>query len=832
MRFLSHLCLGTKAIFIGLAWILLSSTAGHADELEAIFQNPPPAAKPQVLWMWMGGAVSSEGITRDLEALKEEGFGGATMVTLSDTCTPWSGVIANTPAPQAVAFTEPWWKLVKQAASESRRLGLDFGIYNCPGYESSGGPWIAPEFSMQEIVWSETRVKSGTTFSGTLERVKPKLAPVEPFPVFDPAMGKAGWPDVPARRDFYRDVAVLALPADGVAAREKIIDLTGKMSAEGRLEWTPPAGDWIIYRFGRTTMGALIQPCQPEAIGLECDKMSREAVEFHMNQIVDEAKRHLGDLVGNGFSHCFFDSYEAGTPGWTPRMREEFSARRGYDLTPFLPTLAKRVVGSEAETRKFQADFDRTIRDLYRDNYFPTIQRVLNASGLAFMCEPYGGPWEIAEAVPSVDRVTGEFWTEKGAFAPNDLAPTIAAARAAGRGIIEAEALTGQPRDSQWTETPGWLKPIGDAAFCAGVNRLVLHRFVHQPFDDRWRPGVTMGQWGSHFDRTQTWWKPGKAWVSYLARCEALLQWGELGADKNDFSMGEISGKVELSVVHRQKNGVDVFFVANLARSGGGAKCSFAVSGRQPELWNPVTGERRDLSEGESKDGRTIVPLEFAAAESCFVVFRRPSSTRTGIAVEKDFAPLKAVGEIAGAWQVSFDPAWGGPKETTFAKLVDWTRRAEEGIKYYSGTAVYTKTFDLPDATSTGGKLFLDLGTVRDLAEVRLNGKNLGVVWTAPWRVEITGAVQPAQNKLEIEVTNVWANRLIGDERQPPDCEWGKGDQGYGGPLKKYPDWLMKGGTRPSEGRFTFTTWNYFTKDSPLSPSGLLGPVRLMRESR
>ena len=132
------------------------------------------------------------------------------------------------------------------------------------------------------------------------------------------------------------------------------------------------------------------------------------------------------------------------------------------------------------------------------------------------MCEPYGGPWAIGEVVPRVDRVVTEFWTEGGKFLPYELEPTVAAVRAAKGNLIEAEAFTGSPGYSQWAETPSWLKSIGDTAYCEGVNRLCLHRFTHQPLDERFRPGLTMGQWGTHFDRTQTWWEPGKAWVQLL----------------------------------------------------------------------------------------------------------------------------------------------------------------------------------------------------------------------------------------------------------------------------------------------------------------------------
>jgi hypothetical protein len=409
----------------------------------------------------------------------------------------------------------------------------------------------------------------------------------------------------------------------------------------------------------------------------------------------------------------------------------------------------------------------------------------------------------------------------------------VAGARANGANLISAEAFTGDPRESQWNETPEWLKSIGDPAFCDGINRFMLHRFVHQPFDDRYQPGMAMGQWGTHFDRTQTWWEPGKAWVKYLQRCDALLQWGQIAT--NDFTANSVSGGLNARSIHRRDGDSDVYFVANVARGGGAAKCSFGVADKQPELWNPVTGEMRDLPEFEIKDGRTILPLKFASSESCFIVFRKPIASSGQMAGAENFPELKIIGEINGEWQVRFDSKWGGPKKpVTFTMLEDWTQRPEPGIKYFSGTAVYTKTFDLPKSAigNRQSPIYLDLGKVHALAEVWLNGKNFGVVWTAPWRVDISSAVKAKRNKLEIKVTNVWANRLIGDEQQPPDCEYGKGAFGFGGPLKAFPEWFVTGQPRPSSGRFTFTTWNYFTKDSPLVSSGLLGPVTLTARAK
>lgn len=803
-----------------------------ANDLEHAFRQPPDSAKPGVLWMWMGCNLGKAGITRDLEALKAAGFGRTTMFSLADVTTPWAGEIGKSPTPEIISWTEPWWKLVRHAAEESKRLGMDFGMFNGPSYESSGGKWITAELSMQEICFSETRVEGGRHFSGSLAKPVVDLRAVQQFPVFNPETGKVEKPEIPERKTFYRDVAVLAMSAEGVVAKDAIIDLSAKLGADGKLECDLPEGRWIIYRFGHTTMGTLIQPAQWQATGFECDKMSLEAVTFHMNHVIGEIQQHLGDLIGTGFTHVHFDSYEAGKPGWTPKMREEFAKRRGYDMTPFFATFAKRTVGGELETTKFHSDFDATIMDLFNEVYFTTIRRMLHAAKLEFLCEPYGGPWRQDEIMPKVDRVMTEFWTNGGKYTPYEVAPTIAALRKSGNNLVEAEAFTGAPGDSRWTETPEWLKPIGDAAYCAGINRFVLHRFPQQPWDDRYKPGQSMGQWGTHFDRTQTWWEPGKALFQYWHRCQAMLIWGKFAGENGDFRVIESRGGAKLNAIHRSDGNADLFFVANTERTSGTARCSFAISGKQPELWDPVTGTMRDLPEFEMKDGRTTIPLRFDVAQSFFVVFRNPLAADGTQMAAKNFADLRRVVDLAGEWHVTFDPKWGGPRNPVkFATLEDWTKRVEPGIKYFSGTAVYRKTFDMvePQAKDSSSPMFLDLGVVHSIARVTLNGKDLGVIWCAPWSVELPrGLLMGKGNSLEIEVTNVWTNRLVGDEQEPPDCEWLPGHMGNGGFLKEFPDWFLKGEERPSKGRFCFTTWNYFSKDSPLVPSGLIGPIRLM----
>jgi len=288
---------------------------------------------------------------------------------------------------------------------------------------------------------------------------------------------------------------------------------------------------------------------------------------------------------------------------------------------------------------------------------------------------------------------------------------------------------------------------------------------------------------------------------------------------------------------HRRSGQTEIYFLSNQEDREMEILADFRVEREQPELWDPVNGAVRMLPESRSEAQRTILPLRFEPRQSFFVVFRTPAGARSP-ASGPNIPVLRQVFQFNGPWGVSFDPKWGGPAHVAFDALADWTQRAEPGIRYYSGAASYEKEFDLPPAHQAGGKLYLDLGAVRNLARVRLNDQDLGVIWCAPWRVEISPVVKPAGNTLAITVVNTWANRLIGDELEPEDCElvpWNPAERkgGYaidipGRGLKDLPDWLLEGVPRPSSRRYTFTTWRYYPQGAPLLPSGLLGPVTIL----
>jgi hypothetical protein len=310
--------------------------------------------------------------------------------------------------------------------------------------------------------------------------------------------------------------------------------------------------------------------------------------------------------------------------------------------------------------------------------------------------------------------------------------------------------------------------------------------------------------WGNCDGNTVTERAYGKGRVVYGRTIRDVLQ---AGGVKPDF---EYTAQPDafLDWIHRNADGSDIYFIFNRKDRTEKAECRFRIAGRQPELWDPVTGEVRDAAAFSQADGRTMLPLEFAPYQSLLVVFRKPT-TSVATREAKNAPTLQTVQELAGSWSVAFDPKWlypqpGGKEgETsstlTFDKLVDWTQRPEEGVRFYSGKAVYRKTFDAPGLTAlSASKVYLDLGTVHELAEVRLNGNTLGVVWTAPWRIEISGSIKPAGNELEIGVVNLWPNRLIGDGPLPPEQRLTKTNHGA-----------------------------YYQGKHTLLPSGLLGPVTL-----
>jgi poly(3-hydroxybutyrate) depolymerase len=296
--------------------------------------------------------------------------------------------------------------------------------------------------------------------------------------------------------------------------------------------------------------------------------------------------------------------------------------------------------------------------------------------------------------------------------------------------------------------------------------------------------------------------------LAAIARSDGLLP---------DIEFGPSSPPARLDWIHRHWGDWEIFFLSNQASTSSACDVAFRVQGKQPELWDAVTGQIRPLPQFRLENGRTTLPLVFAPRQSFFVVFHQPAAA-PGHGV--NFPTVGTVAKIEGPWQVSFDPKWGGPGKAAFATLEDWTQRPEDGIRYYSGTAVYRQRFKVPPSV-IGQRLYLDLGAVKNVARVTLNNQDLGAIWTAPWRVDVTEAVRPNGNNLEIEVANLWPNRLIGDGLLPREKRLTQTNvKTYDTPLPPITQYHTYG-CLVCYGRLKSD------KPPPLLPSGLLGPVTL-----
>ncbi len=354
---------------------------------------------------------------------------------------------------------------------------------------------------------------------------------------------RAGLSSLAAKLDEFRIPARIddtPTTPDQVVAKSAVRDVTANLAADGTFTWDAPAGDWTILRIGYLCDGRKNHPASDHGVGLEVDKLSAEALDYHFEQYVGRLCRTLGPLAGavaSGFNNILVDSYEVGTQNWTQKMEEEFLRRRGYSIRPCLPAFAGFVVDDVPTTERFLEDFRRVVADLFAENYAGALMKKCHEYGLLFSLEPYGnGPSDNLQYGRYCDIPMAEFWSRTDPTRVDTCESKFvsSAAHVWGRKVCGAEAFSAFPsaNSGRWMTTPFCIKAQGDAAFAAGVNRVIYHRFAHQPWaDDRYLPGMTMGKWGMHLDRTQTWWDFSAPWFAYQARCQFLLQQGTFCAD-------------------------------------------------------------------------------------------------------------------------------------------------------------------------------------------------------------------------------------------------------------------------------------------------------------
>ena len=507
----------------------MNATAGTGDIHVKEFQNPPIEHHVGTWWHWMNGHITREGITQDLEAMHRQGI---QHVTVLNVCRPFSQEYKNVKhlvAPEnmkevdeshwpSVKFgSKEWLDLFRFAVDEAARLGMFVGAANCDGWSESGGPWITPELSMKEFVWSAATVRGGRALDITMDQPT-------------------------TRRGFYRDAFVLAYPSENVAGSttapltidpEQVMDLSAFMDGNGHLLWQAPIGQWKIVRFGYTTTGKVNHPASPEGEGLECDKMDTTALNLHFAHFPQKLIEAAGPHRGKAFRYFLVDSWEAGNQTWTERLPEEFLARRGYSLVPWLPALCGDIVSCPEDVEAFKHDFQSTLSDLILDNYFKHLADLCHRQGMQLYSEGIYG----SEKLPAVDVLKSykycdvpmtEFWAKLQAHHypyPTLLQKTLRyvtpqhAAVLYDKPVVGSEAYTGY---AIYSDAPFDLKLYGDQAYSEGVSQMILHSYVHQ-MQDR-APGFTLGVYGQSFNRLNPWFNESRPFMDWQARQQYMLQ--------------------------------------------------------------------------------------------------------------------------------------------------------------------------------------------------------------------------------------------------------------------------------------------------------------------
>ena len=749
---------------------------------------------------------------------------------------------------------------------------------------------------------------------------------------------KAGYAIVP---DYNRliDGASSSAPEIDPA---KVVDLTDRLRPDGTLDWTAPKGsDWRIVRMGWSLTGKTNHPATPEATGLEVDKYDAAAVRRYLETYLGMYRDTVGaDWIGKkGIRALLTDSIEVGASNWTPRMVDEFKARRGYDPVPFLPTLTGAVVGSAARSDAFLHDYRQTLADLLADAHYGTVAKVANENGMTV----YGEALENGRPVlgddlamrAHADVPMAAMWTFNRGAAPRptligDMKGAASVAHIYGQNIVSAESMTSA--FAPWAFAPSDLKRVIDLEFVSGVNRPIVHTSVHQPVDDK-LPGLSLMIFGQYFNRHESWANMAKPWVDYMSRTGYLLQQGrdhadlayfygedapitslfehgvpadlptryaydfvnadilanrmsvengELVAGKAryralylggssrvmtlaslqriaalveagatvigvapqrapglqddaaafkaladrlwsggqvgkgrviasqeaeaalsnagvgpDFHISSGAADADYRFIHRKLADGDLYFVNNRTDKAGHIEARFRVTGKQPELWRAIDGSAAPVSY-RTEGGETVISLDVGAEDAFFILFRKRATSPAATIAAKATRP---VATLASPWTVRFQPGRGAPAQIAMPTLTPLESNADAGVRYFSGEATYSSRFTLPKGAKLGTPLWIDLGRIGDVAEVRVNGQSAGATWFAPYRLDIGKLVKPGNNALEIKVANLWVNRLIGDQQ-------------------------------PGAQKITFTAAPTYKPDAPLRPSGLIGPVTLEAEAK
>ncbi len=501
--------------------LLLCCLTANADLMRQQFVSPPASARPWVYWFWLNGNITEKGIKADLQAMAKVGIGGVLIMEVDQ----------GAPVGPVDFMGTRWQQLFSVMLKEAARLGIEVNMNNDAGWNGSGGPWVTPDKSMKKVVFTETTIDGGQEVNLQLPQPETVRGFYKDITVM--AFPKRGSYRVPntdvkaAYLPYGPDPGIGTVPEDSIIKSGSIIYLKDLMDATGKLKWKAPKGTWTVMRFGYTCTGAVNRPAPASGTGLECDKLSTEGADANWNGMMGKLIAGNRQYVGKSLVATHVDSWEVGSQNWTEKMPDLFLNHSGYNLRSFLPAFAGYVVNSGEETERFYWDLRSTISYGVVNKYAARIRKLANQSGLRFSIEAYGSPCDYLPYGQVADEPMAEFWTGGGAI--ETCRGMASAGHISGKRIIGAESFTSD-NNERWLQYPGSIKALGDLAFCEGINRFVFHRYAMQPWTNR-APGMTMGPWGLHYERTQTWWQQSIPWHKYLARCQSMLRMGQYVAD-------------------------------------------------------------------------------------------------------------------------------------------------------------------------------------------------------------------------------------------------------------------------------------------------------------
>ncbi len=526
----------------GIAFALFGGEAAATDVgLEEAFRTPPHAAKPWAYWWWLNANVTRSSITRDLEEMKHKGLGGFLLFDV----TAYGQHLVPSPPRKIEFMSQPWRALVKHAMQEAHRLGLEMSINlsTCGG--ALRAPWKTGSQAPKVLVWSAVDVTGPRRVTLAVARqrgpeawdaalVAARIPADAPALAAPPEANKqeirfsndpASWREATFRGSGPH--AAHDAKAEAITALE-VVDVTDRLDAGGRLVWDVPEGRWRVFRFLYTVA---------KDAESDVDMLDAAAVESFFNKMGGAILEDAGPLVGKTLTHFYSVSWEGAIPTWTVDFDRHFERYRGYSLRPYLPVLAGLTVGSPEVSQRFLRDFGRTLADCFMDHCYAKLGALCHRVGLKWHSES-GGPWRrdtplfaYADALEfwgRNDMPQGEFWWPgKAEIGRSNAIQAAMAAHIYGRPLASIEAFTHMM--PHWSAYPAALKPGADSAFCDGINRFIWHTFSASP-PEFGKPGIVYFA-GTHLNPNVTWWEQASAFLTYLARCQAMLQRGRFVAD-------------------------------------------------------------------------------------------------------------------------------------------------------------------------------------------------------------------------------------------------------------------------------------------------------------